>query len=241
MPADGVLGEGVRGEGVGDQGVGEDGPVAPHVSSPDLLSLHALRLKGSGAPERLAARFALDPAEVSELMLDFEAVGWVRRAAFDDVRAWALTDAGRAENERQLADELARVGGAEAVAQIHRAFLSLNARFATACTNWQIRALPGDPLAANDHTDVRWDDRVLDEFAVLGRRLEPLGTALAGVLARFDGYVDRYAGALTRVERGGRQWIDGVGRDSCHAVWFELHEDLIATLGLRRGDEPALP
>src|SRR5690606_18217145 len=29
-------------------------------------------------------------------------------------------------------------------------------------------------------------------------------------------------------------WITAADRESCHHVWFELHEDLIATLGLSR-------
>lgn len=29
-------------------------------------------------------------------------------------------------------------------------------------------------------------------------------------------------------------WVTGTDRDSAHRVWFELHEDLIATLGLTR-------
>ncbi len=57
---------------------------------------------------------------------------------------------------------------------------------------------------------------------------------LSDVLARFDGYGTRFATALGRVQAGDHAWVDGVGRDSCHAVWFELHEDLIATLGLSR-------
>ena len=28
--------------------------------------------------------------------------------------------------------------------------------------------------------------------------------------------------------------------DSCHTGWFELHEDLLSTLGLERGEEPRL-
>jgi hypothetical protein len=27
-----------------------------------------------------------------------------------------------------------------------------------------------------------------------------------------------------------------VGLDSCHVVWMELHEDLLGTLGLPRGE-----
>jgi hypothetical protein len=29
----------------------------------------------------------------------------------------------------------------------------------------------------------------------------------------------------------------GTGVDSCHRVWFELHEDLVATLGIDRATE----
>jgi hypothetical protein len=29
--------------------------------------------------------------------------------------------------------------------------------------------------------------------------------------------------------------VTEVGGDSCHTVWMELHEDLLATLGLERG------
>ena len=43
---------------------------------------------------------------------------------------------------------------------------------------------------------------------------------------------------MDRVERGERGWVDGVGLDSCHRVWFEVHEDLLATLGIPRGEEP---
>jgi hypothetical protein len=211
--------------------------VTPFVSSPRLLTLHALRLKGMGDAGKVARRFLLDRDEVSELLLDFEAYGWVYPVEFAGAGGWTLSEAGRVENERQLADELAEAGSDAAVAEAHEAFLPLNARFQTACTDWQIRPLPGEPMAANDHADFRWDDRVLDALGALGRRLAPLCGELAGRVARFDGYADRYAAAMSRVERGERSWVDGIGVDSCHAVWFELHEDLIATLGLQRGRE----
>jgi hypothetical protein len=211
--------------------------VTPFVSSPRLLTLHALRLKGMGDAGKVARRFLLDRDEVSELLLDFEAYGWVYPVEFAGAGGWTLSEAGRVENERQLADELAESGSDAAVAEAHEAFLPLNAQFQTACTDWQIRPLPGEPMAANDHADFRWDDRVLDALGTLGRRLAPLCGELAGRVARFDGYTDRYAAAMSRVERGERSFVDGIGVDSCHAVWFELHEDLIATLGLQRGQE----
>ena len=210
----------------------------PSRSSPGLLTLHALRLSGMSDEAAVARRFALLPTEVAELLLDFQAYGWVTRVEFAGSRGWTLTENGKAEGERRLAAELTDTGAGPSVRSVHEVFLPLNARFQTACTRWQIRPLPGEPMAANDHTDHRWDDRVIDELGSLGRRLAPLCADLAERLQRFDGYAGRYAAAMDRVERGERGWVDGVGLDSCHRVWFELHEDLLATLGIPRGEEP---
>jgi hypothetical protein len=57
-------------------------------------------------------------------------------------------------------------------------------------------------------------------------------TPLAAALARFDGYPARYAAAADRVRRGQHRWVDALGIDSCHVVWIQLHEDLLATLGV---------
>ncbi|MFF3617421.1 transcriptional regulator [Streptomyces sp. NPDC002580] len=208
-----------------------------HVSDTGLLVLHAVRLGGMIEARAAAARFGLEPAPVTELLLDYESCGWVRRADFAGIGGWSLTELGRAENERQLAAELSSFGTRPIVADAHTAFLPLNARFQTAVTRWQVRPAPGDPLAVNDHTDFRWDDRVIDSLGSLGRRLAALCTGPAEAMARFDGYGGRYAAALARVERGERRWVDAVGQDSCHTVWFQFHEDLLATLGIARGSE----
>lgn len=211
--------------------------MTPFVSSPQVLALHGLRLVGAGDADAVARRFALDRDEVTEALLDFQAYGWASHLEFAGLGKWSLTEAGRHANERQLAEELDAAGARAAVAAVHAAFLPLNARFQAAATHWQIRPLPGDPMAANDHTDARWDDRVLIELASLGKLIAPLCAELATHLARFDGYAERYAAAMRRVERGEPRWVNGVGIDSCHHVWFELHEDLLATLGIGRGTE----
>jgi hypothetical protein len=203
-------------------------------STPDLLVLHAIRIKGFTGTAAAAARFSLDLAVTEDLLLDYEAYGWVQRSSFADLDGWALTEAGRAENGRRLAAELDALGARAEVAAAHEQFVPLNARFLGAVTKWQIRPVPGDPMAANDHTDHRWDDRVFDSLGHLDRRLRPLGERLSGVLDRFGGYADRFSAALGRAVQGERSWVDQTGIDSCHTVWFELHEDLLATLGLER-------
>ncbi len=211
-------------------------------SAPELLAPHAVRLAGYTDAAGAAARFGLPADDTAEHLLDAAARGWVVRVPLTDPPAWSLTDAGRGENERALARELAgaevRAPGAAAVVRAgYEEFAELNGRFLDACTRWQLRPVPGDPLAANEHDDWRWDARVIEDLGSLGRRLGPLEARLVAVLDRFAGYATRYALTFGRVERGEHGWVDGVGRDSCHAVWFELHEDLLATLGIARGSE----
>lgn len=208
-------------------------------AEPRLLALHAVRVMGMSDAHAASARYRLEQTEVAELLLDFEALGWVTRVPAMLPPTWSLTDAGRAENVRQLASELDAVGARADVVGLYRRFVELNARFLTACTDWQIHPTRWDPLARNEHDDWRWDERVLDELGRLSAQLRPITAHLAEVLVRFDGYQDRFTRALLRVENGDRAWVDEPGIDSCHRVWFELHEDLIATLGIDRGDEPA--
>ncbi|MFD1544968.1 transcriptional regulator [Nonomuraea guangzhouensis] len=207
-------------------------------STPDLLVLHAVRITGFADTPVIAHRYGLDAAETKELLHDAEAYGWVEHSAFAGTGGWSLTERGRAENERQLAAELARVGGADEVRDVYRAFLPLNALLQRACTDWQLRPTAGDRLAVNDHSDPTWDAGVLLELAGIDRELAPLAGRLESVLARFRGYDTRFTTALARARAGEGAWVDRTDVDSCHRVWFELHEDLIATLGLDRHTEP---
>jgi hypothetical protein len=213
------------------------GPNA-YPSTPELLTLHAVRLKGMADDAEVADRFGLDRSASDELLLDFEAYGWVTRVEFAGTAAWMLTAAGRSEEERRLADELAATGSGPDVQDAYRTFQPLNGRLLKACTEWQLRPTPGDTLASNDHTDIVWDQRVLAELAALGDDLVGVGGRLSARLARFGGYETRYRAALTRAINGEPAWVTRPRADSCHTVWMELHEDLLATLGIARGAEP---
>ena len=205
-----------------------------HESDVDLLVLHAVRIVGFADSRTIARRFGLEPPETEELLGDAEAYGWVQHAAFADLDGWSLTERGRAQDERLLAAELALVDGEDEVRDVYRDFLPLNARLQRACTDWQLRPTSDDRLATNDHSDPEWDTRVLDELAAIERGLTPLADRLGRLLARFQGYDTRFAVARRRAQDGDGGWVDGSGVDSCHRVWFELHEDLVATLGIDR-------
>jgi hypothetical protein len=75
---------------------------------------------------------------------------------------------------------------------------------------------------------------VLTGLGALSGALGPVERRLTDVLPRFAGYAGRFADALGHARDGHARWVDGSDLDSCHTVWFELHEDLIATLGLTR-------
>jgi hypothetical protein len=92
-------------------------------------------------------------------------------------------------------------------------------------------------MAFNDHADWAWDERVLRTLTSLGHAFAHLCDRLASCLHRFDGYADRYSVALARVDAGQRRWVDAPELDSCHTVWMQFHEDLLATLGIPRGSD----
>lgn len=207
-----------------------------HPSNPTTLTLHAVRILGFADTARVARRFGLDSAAVESTLEDHRASGWVTRSEFGGTAGWSLTEEGRRHNELLMAAELDDVAARPAVSAAHQAFVPLNARFQKSVTDWQLRPIGGNALSANDHSDFRWDDRVMRSLQSVGRRLASLQADLVRALARFDGYSTRFDAATSRAVAGQHEWVDGVGIDSCHLVWMELHEDLLGTLGLQRGD-----
>lgn len=84
-------------------------------------------------------------------------------------------------------------------------FVPLNRRLSKACTAWQMRPTSTDPMAVNDHTDWRWDERVLRSLDSLETSFGEVCSRLTALLPRFDGYAERYSAALARVSAGQRR------------------------------------
>jgi hypothetical protein len=201
-------------------------------SDPRLLVLHGLRLKGLAAPDAVAARVELTVDEVE---------GWLRRLAADGLAVhrdagsggWSLTSAGRDEHARLVAAEVDAAGVRPVIADVYERFRALNPGVLDACSRWQVRDLGGGSVL-NDHRDAAYDARVVADLAALHRRAAPLCDDLAAALARYRPYGPQLAQALARVEAGDRDWFTKPVVPSYHTVWFELHEDLLTTLGLDR-------
>ncbi|GAA1173826.1 hypothetical protein GCM10009584_13720 [Ornithinimicrobium humiphilum] len=207
------------------------------MSSHALLSVHGVRVLGHASAREVAALYDLDAAEVEEHLLDAEARGHVRRPAFVPSSRWSVTDLGREHGERLLAEELDGLGVREQVAEGHRRFVPLNRRLGPLMTRWQLRPTADDPLAANDHTDHRYDDRVLRELDRLAQVLGEVTAGLRTALPRLGVHQPRVDVAVASAVAGDLRWVDSPEVASVNLVWIQLHEDLLATLGLQRGED----
>ncbi|MFI9511195.1 hypothetical protein [Nocardia sp. NPDC052566] len=210
-----------------------------HVSGSALLALHAIRLKGFVDTQGVADRFRMPVGLAESHLREFRTRGWISRLSFGDDAGWSLTEQGREENERALGDELAACGARVSVETTFRAFLPLNKRLVKACTAWQMTIHPDGTMRDNDHSDTEHDRRILAELESLAQDLTPICAGLTTRLARFTGYDTRFGAALTGALAGDPDLITGMSNESCHRIWFELHEDLIATLGIDRAHDPA--
>jgi len=171
-------------------------------------------------------RAGLPVVQVDEALLDAQAAGQVIWTRFADDDGWSLTEAGKAEGEKLLAEELERAGARAVVESVMTQFESLNRQVTDACTRWQLAEM------GISETRVSLAETV-KELSRAGEALAILEEQLAQRLPRFHGYHERFSVALDRASSD-PAWVTGADRESVHRVWFELHEDLLATLGRSR-------
>ena len=215
--------------------------ISAYQSAADLLVVHVLRVKGFVDGDAVVAAAGLEAGEVDALLAGLADAGHARHRE-GRMSGWMLTPEGRARGEALLAAELEATGVRPAVEAAYRDFLEVNQGFLGLCTDWQLRPDPdapdGDPIV-NDHADAIHDAAVVARLGEADDVMREVCGGLAEVLARFDGYGQRFADALARVRAGEIEWFTRPMIDSYHTVWFELHENLLATLGIERAREQA--
>lgn len=203
----------------------------PHRTSTDLVVLHSLRCMGFVLLSRLASATGLPESEVESELIDLAVAGLVTRVP-GDFGGWGLTESGRAADAERIAGELTTSGARPVVASVYDRFMVLNPELLDLCTAWQTRSADG-AMTPNDHTDPAYDSRVLSRFVEFHQRAETACAPLFAAMTRFDRYRIRLADALGRAKSGSVEHLtDDV--DSYHTIWFQLHEDLLATLGIPR-------
>jgi hypothetical protein len=204
---------------------------SPQETGTDLLVLHALRCIGFAGLARVAATTGLPEPDAESELIDLAVAGLVTHLA-GDFGGWGLTEAGRAVDAERIAAELHAAGTRAAVAAAYDGFLVLNPELLDLCTAWQTRSVDG-AMTPNDHADHAYDARVLDRFTAFDQRAEVVCAALTVALPRFRRYRVRLADALARARSGALDYVAD-STESYHTVWFQLHEDLLATLGMPR-------
>ena len=185
-----------------------------------------LRLRGSTADVSAAHADLLPRLELAGLV---EQGGGGR---------WRLAADGRAEGQRLLAAELDAARARPVVAGAHERFVALNGMLLRVCTDWQLRNADPSSIVVNDHADAAYDAAVLARLDGVHRGVLPVCADLTDALGRFGGYATRLTDAHARITHGDVAALDEPAPTSYHGTWFELHEDLVATLGIDRGSEP---
>jgi hypothetical protein len=207
----------------------------PAESSPRLLALHGLRLKGIAEPDVVAATVDA-PVEPIRAALDELAGAGLVTYRFGRMSGYLLSAEGRSVGAQLLADELVATGTRPAIEAAYEQFLGINGALLEVCTAWQLRPTSG-ATEVNDHSDAAYDAGVTGRLHELHGAAAPVLERLAGTLARFGGHGRRLETAVQRVVAGDHDYFTKPMFPSYHSCWFELHEDLLATLGTDRARE----
>ena len=209
------------------------------VNTVELQIVHILRVQGFVETAGVIEATGLATDEVTAVLAGLADLGLVRHRE-GRISGWALTPEGRAHGESLLTAELELMGCRKGGEAASRRFLVVNASFLGLCTDWQLRPDPDNPdgqPVINDHADAAWDSAVTNRLGEVDGIVGPICDDLTELLTRFHGYRHRFTAALERVRAGEADWIARPIIDSYHTIWFQLHENLLATLGIDRASE----
>jgi len=204
-------------------------------ADPRLVVVTCVRLKGFANVGPIVEASGLDASAIAGALAELGAQDLARHRE-GRISGWTLTPAGRALRAQLVAAELTAAGCEAEVEAAYREFLGHNPRLLSTASAWQLRQEDGQAVV-NDHTDAEHDARVIGDLRALHTEAGPLAARLGALLERFARYEPRLSAAVDRVEAGDHDWFTKPLIDSYHTVWFELHEDLLSTLGKERASE----
>lgn len=196
--------------------------------------LHALRCVGVVGVATASAASGVSSGELEECLqqLADEGLAMLTPGHFG---GWRVTDAGRLADDQWVSRELEVPGAREEVHSCYARFLGLNPSLLQICSDWQMRRIGSTP-SVNDHTDADYDAKVLTRLMRIDESAQNLCAELTGTLDRFAVYQERLSSALEQAIAGNHGYVAD-GLDSYHTIWFQLHEDLLTTLGISRDEE----
>lgn len=187
----------------------------------ELAVLMALRVHGRSDAALVARAAGCDMAAAAAALAASAAQGTadlVSEAA-PAPATFAIAAAGRA----RLADLVAAepIDRAALAGCYDDRFAAADQALKEAVTAWQLAAAAAKPAA---------QAAVLASAAGAG----DVAAALAAIAPRLAPYRRRLAAAATAIAGGDPRFIASPRVDSLHQIWFELHEDLLVTLGRSR-------
>ena len=185
----------------------------------ELAVLMAARVRGRADAAAIARTAGLAADETAATIAALRERGALAPAAAPaSAGAVQLTADGRAALARLLAAEPV---DRAALAALYERFLSADRGLKEAIGAWQL-------------ADDTRKGAARDAIVAVAATADGVASAIAGVAPRFRAYTGRLAAAAAAIAVGDPRYVASPHVDSLHQVWFELHEDLLATLGRSR-------
>jgi DNA-binding MarR family transcriptional regulator len=206
----------------------------PHNSEPDMLVLHALRLKGVAEPVDVSEATDLEESEADEKLSSFRDRELVKRRD-GRISGFLLLPAGKELHATLLEHDLAAADCRSHIEACYAAFLDYNEGFKQLCGDWQLRTVDGSQVP-NDHRDVAYDAAIAARLAALQPAVGEVIDELAAAMTRFAPYSRRLGNAVARFTGGEHTALAQPLARSYHDVWMELHEDFLVTLDRDRSE-----
>jgi hypothetical protein len=195
--------------------------------SGELALLMALRTQGLATVERASIAAGVD-RDVAEKTLTGFADAGLAKLREGRMTGFMLLPAGTARLDELLVAEGLRAS--ESLCDCYDRFMQLNTRVLKVCSDWQLKR---DDVP-NDHSDPDYDAEVIERLDALHRRSAKCAGTIAEAAARYSPYGTRLGVCVERLNGGDHTAFTAVMAESYHTVWFEMHQDLLLTLGRER-------
>lgn len=211
-------------------------PRAAHVTPPATRVVQALLCAGPADDGLLASRTGLRTDVIAEVVDTLVADGVLERRT-GRFPALLVPEAHAALARAMVAADLDASGRRGDLEEAYDAFLPVNDAVLAACTDWQVRPDPTGSSMVNDHRDRDYDHAIIARLAAVHSRAEPVLEAFEAAMARLGGYAPRLRTALSGLLDGHPEYFTKPLFPSYHSIWFEMHQDLLGTLGRSRDDD----
>lgn len=200
------------------------------------LVVHTVRLVGFATADDVVHRTGLDRSLVCTHLAAAADSGLVVERRRPHL-GWTISEPGRRWAAEWMAADVAALEATDIVRTTYRRFAVVNGEFLEACRRWQMIDVDGEPVP-NPHTDPEYDRQAAAAVLGLVADMSLTLSDLSARVTRFERYRRRFDNAADQVTAGRHDFVTRPVVDSCHTIWFELHEDLLASMGRSRQDPP---